>query len=237
MNSTMHWFTTAFDGAVGFIPSLIAGLFILAVGYVIAKVLQSATRAVLSRVSYDRFLGKIGVVDSADSRAGTNWTSGAVFWLVMLAAAMQAARAWNLQMVADGVAQILGYVPHVIGAAVIFAAALYFGDWVRGRIARGENARLGQRPLVASAVRAAVLALGAFMALRELQIAPEIVTIAFTVSICRIALAAALAFGLGSRNVAGQVTQQWYNRQASAGNGAREAQPPSTTQPWPGPRP
>ena len=80
--------------------------------------------------------------------------------------------------------------------------------------------RPGQRPLVASSVRAGVLALGAFMALRELQIAPEIVTIAFTLTLAAIALAAALAFGLGSRNVAGQVTQRWYERQAG-GNGSR----------------
>ncbi len=70
------------------------------------------------------------------------------------------------------------------------------------------------------------------MALRELQIAPEIVTIAFSLTVAAIALAAALAFGLGSRNVAGQVTQQWYDSQAgSNGHAAREA---TTTQTWPG---
>jgi hypothetical protein len=233
MNSTMHWFTTAFDGAVGFIPSLFAGLLILLVGYVVAKILAGVTRALLSRIGYDRFLAKIGLVDSSESRVGTRWTGSAVYALVMLAAVMQAARAWNLQMVALGVAALIAYVPHLIGAAVIFAAALYFGDWVRGRMARGEGARLGQKPLVASAVRAAVLALGAFMALRELQIAPEIVTIAFTVTLAAIALAAALAFGLGSRNVAGQMTQQWVDRQAAAGNGVTKEGAP-TTQTWPG---
>ncbi len=233
MNSTMHWFTTAFDGAVGFIPSLFAGVLILLVGYVVAKVLASVTRALLSRIGYDRFLAKIGLVDSSESRVGTRWTGSAVYALVMLAAVMQAARAWNLQMVASGVAALIAYIPHLIGAAVIFAAALYFGDWVRGRMARGEGARLGQKPLVASAVRAAVLALGAFMALRELQIAPEIVTIAFTITLAAIALAAALAFGLGSRNVAGQMTQQWVDRQASAGNGVTKEGAP-TTQTWPG---
>jgi len=237
MNSTMHWFTTAFDGAVGFIPSLLAGLLILAVGYIVAKVLASATRALLGRVGYDRFLAKIGLIDSSESHVGTQWTGTAVYVLVILAAVMQAARAWNLQMVALGVSQLIAYVPHLIGAAVIFAAALYFGDWVRGRIARGEGAPAGQRPLVASTVRAAVLAMGAFMALRELQIAPEIVTIAFTVTVAAIALAAALAFGLGSRNVAGQVTQQWYDRQASMGNGRAGQSVSTQTWPGPGPRP
>jgi hypothetical protein len=89
-------------------------------------------------------------------------------------------------------------------------------------------------------VRAGVLAMGAFMALRELQIAPEIVTIAFTLTLAAIALAAALAFGLGSRGVAAQVTQQWYERQAANGGvGAPRdatATPVSSTQTWPGPR-
>lgn len=234
MNSSMHWLSTAFDGVVAFLPSFVAGLLILGVGYLVAKVLAGATRALLGRVGYDPLLAKIGLIDSGESRAGTQWTATAVFVLVMLAAVMQAARAWNLQMVAAGVSDLIAYVPHLIGAAVIFAAALYFGDWVRGRMARAEGGRLGQRPLVASTVRAAVLALGAFMALRELQIAPEIVTIAFTLTLAAIALAAALAFGLGSRNVAGQVTQQWYDRQASTGNGtAKDVQ----TQTWPGPGP
>jgi hypothetical protein len=238
MNSTVHWFTTAFDGAVGFLPSLIAGLLVLLAGYVIAKILAGVTRGLLSRIGYDRLLAKIGLVDSSQTNVGARWTGSAVFVLVMLAAIMQAARVWNLQMVAVGVSGIIAYVPHLIGAAVIFAAALYFGDWVRSRIARGEGARASQRPLIASSVRAGVLAMGAFMALRELQIAPEIVTIAFTLTLAAIALAAALAFGLGSRGVAAQVTQQWYERQAANGNGVvpRDATTVSSTQTWPGPR-
>ena len=234
MNSTMHWFSTAFDGAVGFIPSLFAGLVILFVGWVIAKVLAGVTRNLLRRTGYDRLMTRIGVIDSSESHLGSHWTGSAVFWLVMLATVMQTARAWNLQMVAVGISQIIAYIPHLIGAAVIFAAALYFGNWVRERIARGEGTRPGQRPLIAASVRAGVLALGAFMALRELQIAPEIVTIAFTLTLAAIALAAALAFGLGSRGVAGQVTQQWYEKQAgSNGHATREAQSVGT-QTWPG---
>jgi hypothetical protein len=234
MNSTMHWFATAFDGVVAFLPNLVAGLLILAVGYGLAKLLAGVTRNLLGRTRYDRFLTKIGLIDSPESHQGSHWTGSAVFVLVMLAAIMQASRAWNLGMVADGVSSIIAYVPHLLGAAVIFGAALYFGDWVRSRVARGEASRVGQRPLVAASVRAGVLALGAFMALRELQIAPEIVTIAFTLTLAAIALAAALAFGLGSRNVAGQVTQKWYERQA-AGNGTGREAASVTTQTWPGP--
>jgi hypothetical protein len=224
MNSAMHWLTTAFDGIVAFLPSLIAGLVILLVGFVIATALDRLTRAVLGRLHYDHFLSRLGLVDKdqTESRTASRWTGRAVFVVTMLGAAMQTARAWDLGMVADGIARIVAYVPHLVGAAVIFGAALYFGNWVNDRIGRREAERLGtsQRALTGSLVRAGILALGGFMALRELQIAPEIVTIAFTLTLAAIALGAALAFGLGSRGVAAKVTEQWYERRP-ASNGTR----------------
>jgi len=227
MSSAMHWFTTAFDGVVGFLPKLLAGLFILLVGYAIAVALERVTRAVLCRAGYDRLIAKLGLMDErqTESHDGSRWTGKAVFGVVILAAIMQAARSWELTMVADGVGRILAYVPHLVGAAVIFGASLYFGNWVFGRIGKGETeagARTGATPrsLTPPLVRAAILALGGFMSLRELQIAPEIVTIAFTLTLAAIALGAALAFGLGSRDVAAKVTQQWYEHRPSS-NGVR----------------
>lgn len=216
MSSTTHWLSTAFDRVGAFLPSLVAGLVILVVGYVLAVLLGRITRALLSRTGYDRLLAKLGLVeaDQIPRREGARWTGKAVFWVVMIAAVMQAARVWNLTMIGDGIGRIVAYFPHLFAAALIFAAALYVGNWVRDRIAHREMARegAGKRPLVGSLVRGGILVFGAFMALRELQIAPQIVTIAFGVMLAGIALAGALAFGLGSRDVAGQITQQWYDR-------------------------
>jgi hypothetical protein len=235
MSYAMHWLSTAFDGIVGFLPSLVAGLVILLVGWVVASLLGRLTRAALGRIGYDRLLVKLGLIepDKALAYAGSRWTGRAVYVVVLLAALMQAARAWNLALVSTGIARILAYVPHLVGAAIIFGAALYFANWVRDRIGAREREREGvtQRPLVASAVRAGILALGGFMALRELQIAPEIVVIAFTATLASIALAAALAFGLGSRNVAAQVTQDWYERRPGTDGARRPTPSPPGAQP------
>lgn len=149
-----------------------------------------------------------------------------MFALVILAAIMQAARALDLQFVAEGIARFFVYVPHLLAAAFIFGLALLFGNWVRDRMLRAAEAKEGQSSIAASTVRAGILAVGAFMALRELQIAPEIVTVAFTVTVAAIGLAAALAFGLGGRAVAGQVAQRWYERGPRAGNGASTGEAP-----------
>jgi hypothetical protein len=56
------------------------------------------------------------------------------------------------------------------------------------------------------------VAIAIFMALQQLGIATDIVTTAFAILFGAVALAMALAFGLGNRDLAGQVTRQWYER-------------------------
>ena len=56
-----------------------------------------------------------------------------------------------------------------------------------------------------------MILLAIFMALQELGIATDIVTTAFAILFGAIALAMALSFGLGNRELAGEVTREWYD--------------------------
>jgi ABC-type amino acid transport system permease subunit len=221
MNATVNWLSKAFGDVVAFIPNLIAAVVILLVGYLVALVLARITRPLLHKIGFDGLIRRVGLSDERDPEAGSRWGGSLVFALVIIAAIMQAARALDLEFVASGLARFFGYVPHLVAAAFIFCMALFFGNWVRDRMLHAAETSTEQgSSIAASTVRAGILAVGAFMGLRELQIAPEIVTVAFTVTVAAIGLAAALAFGLGGRGVAGQVAQRWYDRRPRAGNGA-----------------
>jgi hypothetical protein len=50
------------------------------------------------------------------------------------------------------------------------------------------------------------------MALQELGIATDIVTTAFAILFGAVALALSLSFGLGNRDLAGEITREWYER-------------------------
>jgi hypothetical protein len=54
-----------------------------------------------------------------------------------------------------------------------------------------------------------------FMALLQLGVATAIVTTAFTLLLGAMAVAAAVAFGLGNRELAGRVTEDWYERRGT----------------------
>jgi hypothetical protein len=49
-----------------------------------------------------------------------------------------------------------------------------------------------------------------FMAVQQLGVADELVTAAFTLSLGAFGLAVGLAFGLGNRDLAGEITRRWY---------------------------
>jgi hypothetical protein len=208
----MYWLTTAFTRIVAFLPNLIAGLVILAVGVLVGWVLARVLRPLLHRAGFDRLLGRHGLLDSTATDAGSRGVGLAAFWIVVLAAAMQAAKAFGLDTISFGLARVLAYLPHVLAAVVIFVGALMFGDWVRARMR--SRAHEGAE-LTPSAVRSGILALGVFMALRELHIAPQIVTIAFTLVLGAIAVASAISFGLGARDTAGRLARRWYDENAT----------------------
>jgi len=64
--------------------------------------------------------------------------------------------------------------------------------------------------LLAGAARAAIIGLAVLMALSQIGIAPTLVNALFIAFVGAIALALGLAFGLGGREVAGQLWEQWY---------------------------
>jgi hypothetical protein len=220
MEMTIHWLSLAFDQLVAFLPNLIAGLVIVLIGYIVALVLAKATRSIGRRLGFDRFVARLGVRELKGARTPSYWLGSAVFFVVMVATIMQTSRVWNLGFVADGLARFIAYLPHVLAAAIVFAVALFLGNWVRDRLSPsmraaadvGADVEPAPRTLLPSAVRGGILAVGSFMALRELQIAPEIVNSAFVLIVAAVALATALAFGLGARDTAGRIARSWYER-------------------------
>jgi hypothetical protein len=65
---------------------------------------------------------------------------------------------------------------------------------------------------LARAAKAAVILLAVFMGLEQLDIAQDIVLVFFIAVVGAAALAAGIAFGLGGRDIAAQISREWYER-------------------------
>jgi hypothetical protein len=197
------------------VPALLGALVILFAGYLLAKVLEKLVERFLRRIRLNKMLERGGVMQAVE-RSGSHLNpvrvlANLVFWLVMFAVILVAANALGLESLANVFSELVSYIPSVIAAIVIILVGIVLGGFVGGLIAASAGALHGGRAL-ARVGRSGVILLAIFMALQELGIATDIVTTAFAILFGAIALAMALAFGLGNRELAGEVTREWYEQ-------------------------
>jgi hypothetical protein len=88
---------------------------------------------------------------------------------------------------------------------------IVLGSFVGGLIMASAGGLHGG-PTLARVGKGGVVVLAVFMALQELGVATEIVTTAFAILFGAVALALSLSFGLGNRELAGEITRNWYRR-------------------------
>jgi hypothetical protein len=203
------------DTFFGFIPNLLAFLVILVIGYFIAKVVSGIIKKVAQKAGLDKALHESDAkqyVDRVSPDASPSAAIGKVFFFIIFIFVLTAAiGALKIPAVTAFMNQVLAYLPNVIAAIVIFVVAAA----VAGAIAGGVAKLLGDTPtgkVVAAAVPSLVMLIAVFMILNQLKIAPEIVQITYTALLFSVALASALAFGLGGREVAGQMLGDAYRK-------------------------
>ncbi len=197
-----------------YIPALFGAAVVLLAGYLLAKLVQKAAARALRRVHLNDVLKKGGVVPLERVGAHLNPTlaiANLLFWIVMFSALLLAANALGFDSLASLFSELVSYIPSVVAAIVIIVVGIVLGDFVGGLIAASTSALHGG-PTLARVGKGGVVLLAIFMALQELGVATEIVTTAFAIIFGAIALALSLSFGLGNRELAGEITRHWYER-------------------------
>ena len=195
------------------LPKFAAFVVILIIGYIVAKVLAGVIGRVLQRTGLDRTLheGQAGQWVQKVTSSPSRLIGRISFWAVFLGAISLAVSVLGIDALEDFVAAIYAYLPNVIAAFLIFLVAGLVAGAVAGLVARtmGDTAT---GKVIATVVPILIMAIAGFMILDQLMIAPEIVTITYAALMGGTALAMALAFGLGGRDVASQMLQGAYIR-------------------------
>ncbi len=205
---------TGLDSFFGFNPNLLAFLVILAIGWVIAKVVRTVVNKALDKVGVDKALHQSSAgeyVERISPGAKPSHLIGAVaFWFIFLFALSAAIGALKIPALSTFIAQVQAFLPNVIVAILIFVVAAALAGAVAGAVQK----LMGDTPtgkVVTAIVPGLILAIGAFMMLNQLKIAQEIVTITYAALLGMLALAGALAFGLGGRDVASRMLNDAYD--------------------------
>jgi small-conductance mechanosensitive channel len=203
-------------GAIlGALPALIGAIIILVVGFIIAKVLQGIVTRVLQSMGFQGWMESGGIKQFFD-RSQTNQTplsilGKLVFWLVFFIAITMAVDTLGISAISDVLAQFIAYIPQIIAAILILVLATLLANFVAGivRGATGSN-------VIGSVAQYGIIVFAAFAALTQLGIAPELIAPTFLILLGAVALAAAIAFGLGGQGVAQQIVEDGYEKSDEA---------------------
>jgi hypothetical protein len=127
---------------------------------------------------------------------------------LMLFAAVTATDILGLAALTLIVNEVLLIAGQVLLAVVVFAIGLYFANLAFSLINSSGSRQAG---FLAQAARVGIIILVSAMALQQMGIASDIVNLAFGLLLGAIAVAIALAFGLGGRDIAAEQIKEWLN--------------------------
>lgn len=215
MQTVTRSLTEGLSSLLGFLPTLVGALLILIIGFIIAKVLQGLVTKVLESMGFQGWMEKGGIKQFFD-RSQTNQTplsiiGKLIFWLIFFIAITMAVDTLGITAISDVLAQFIAYIPQIIAAILILVLATLLANFIAGivRGATGSN-------VIGSVAQYGIIVFAAFAALTQLGIAPELIAPTFLIILGAVALAAAIAFGLGAQGTAKQMVESAYSKKDEA---------------------
>ncbi|MDP8959375.1 MAG: hypothetical protein M3N51_09310 [Actinomycetota bacterium] len=179
-------------------PKLVGFLLILIVGYFIAKIIGRIIDKVLERVGFDRAVER-GGVKKALSRSrydASGILSKVVFYALFLFVLQLAFSVFGPNPISELIQSVIAYLPKVFVAIVIIVVASAIAAGVR-EIVDASLGGLNYGRLLANIASVAILAIGLFAALNQLEIAEPIVNGLFYAALAIVAGSAIIAIGGG----------------------------------------
>lgn len=202
-------FASAF---VQFVPRLVAATIIFAVGLIVSLVVRQLVHRLLVSVHFDRISRRSGTSDllqRAEMPAAEVLIARVFFWIVLIGFTVSSIDTLQFAPFQGLVREFFLLVPRFLAALLIFTLGFVIGNFLwRATLLAAVNAGLPGARLMSGALRVLVIAIGVVMALEQLGLATAVVLTAFAIAFGALMLGAAIAFGLGGRDVAKQLLER-----------------------------
>jgi hypothetical protein len=190
------------------LPHIFAAVLLLLVSYWIGRVVAGWITNLLEGLGFNSILRELGL--GKEPAEGERTPSEIVGFLILVAvvlfASVEAFQLLGFSLVADLVHQFLVAAGQVLVGLLIFGIGLYLANVAAQAVLASGTA---QASLMALATRVSIIALAGAMALRQMDLANEIINLAFGLLLGAVAVAVALAFGLGGRDIAARELEAW----------------------------
>jgi hypothetical protein len=199
--------TRMLDAIVAAIPALLGATAILIIAYFIGRVVANLVRDVLTNLEFNSLPERLGI-KWAGERTPAEWVGWLTLIVIMLFAATSAVELIGSEFLVAAFGAFIQFLLNLTLGLVIFAIGLYFANLVYNVI---NSTKTNNAHFIAQMGRVAIIIFAAALGLGQLGIAESIVNLAFGIMLGAIGVAIALAFGLGSREIAGREVENFIS--------------------------
>jgi hypothetical protein len=199
----------AWSDVATFVPKLIACLLILLIGWFVAKAIARVANRILEGVGFDKAVERGGIkqVLARSEYDASDIVGKVIFWGLFLLVLQLAFGVFGDNPVSDMISSVVAYLPKVIAAIVIVVVAAAIASVV-GELISSALGGLSYGPMLGNLASIAIIVVGGFAALSQLQIAPAIVHGLFYALLAVLVGSAIVAIGGGGIQ---PMRQRWEN--------------------------
>jgi len=209
---------------LGAIPSVIGAALIVFIAYLIGRWVMTLTEEGLKAIGFDSIIASIANAEPIRvGREKMDLTPGvdtinfaafppsrmiglAVLIGIVLFASVEAANMIGFTMMATMLQSVVGGAGNLLLGAVIIALGVLVANILAAAAQRPDKP---SSEIIATFVRWGVIALATAMGLIQMQIAPQIIVMTFGLILGAVAVATAIAFGIGGRDAAKRLLDRW----------------------------
>lgn len=189
------------NSVISFIPNIVIGLVIIVIGCMIGKLAGQIVTKLIASAGLDAKLQ--GMLDDKNQKFVLSKVTGIVVYaVVVIFFVVEGLNVLKLDVLTDIGADIIGFMPAALAAVLILAATMIVSSMVEKAL---RKAGMSSYAVVA---KVAIIVVGVFMILSHLGIADAIVNEAFTLILAAVAIAFAIAFGIGGKEFAARTLKK-----------------------------
>jgi len=213
--SLLKSFLATLDKIYPIVLNSLLALLLLLIGFVIAKVVQWLVVAILKVMAFDVGVGKTGFTEmlkKGEVKAKPSEILAAlVFWFIVILTLVAVAEAFGVAGAPVLLAAVLAYIPKVLAGAVVLAVSIFLAAVLQNIIVVAANAvGLSGGKIISRIVQYAIVIFAFLIAVNQMGFDLKWIVESINVIVGGIALAMAIAFGLGCKDIAGDFLSNFF---------------------------
>lgn len=199
------------------ISKIVFGVLVFIVGWIIAKVFKILATKLLKGMKIDKLVEDSGfreiLLRGQITKEPSELLAGVVYWLLVIVVIFLSINVAGVPIPSGVIENLLSFIPKIIIGIIIFILSLLVGNIVEGVVnTTAGNAGIQQAKTLGKTAKTVIIIFGVVLAIEELGIGRNFVTSVFNIILASAALAFALAFGLGAKDLVKNWLEQFFTK-------------------------